>query len=353
MMKRSLMYLLGVTALIVACNKEPIPELNDSEAPTYGFRGGMNDEDFDIEVGEGDAALSYGVSSMNGIPTFYGQIDAPSQDITLRVEVIEPEKYPVDIDDEELQLIQDDPDFFVHNPACIRLNFGQDYKQYDNLLIEDEEGQFHPETMVSFDEFGLHSLRLKLTDYGPQPFTIPIRYGFEYQDIDPKFETVAVGNVVSFSSLGEYPFSEWYMNGDLISSELSFEMEMPDGVHEIRHLVKDGVGNEAEHITLLRITNGEFKWVLKYDYCTLVDQNNYGKMMVSVKRDGVWYRSSKELNNVLRSFDVTKIQYIRDASNVTEIAVLDVNFEAILKDDSQSLSLSLTNMTGTIAVGLK
>ncbi len=207
--------------------------------------------------------------------------------------------------------------------------------------------------MISYDEFGLYDISLKLTDYGPQPFTIPVRYGFEFEEMDPKFNIAAIDDQVTFNALNTFPVSEWYINGDLKSTETSFVLQLADGIHEVTHIVRDASNNEATYTTLLRMKNGDFFWLLNYDYCTAVDQNNYGKMIVSFKRNGIWYKSSKDLNNVSEFFNLGPITYILEESGTPSMAFFDINFDAILKDDSQSLTLDLDNVSGTIAVGLK
>ncbi len=123
MIKKRMIYLLGAVLLIAGCTKEPLPQLNDPNAPEYGFKGNIDGEAFEVEVGDGDANLSFGTSELNGIQTYYGQIDAPSEDFTMRIEVLRPERMPADLTSEGLEIIKNDPEFFVHNPACIRLDF--------------------------------------------------------------------------------------------------------------------------------------------------------------------------------------------------------------------------------------
>ena len=337
--------------VLASCTKEPLPELPEPSAPIYGLKGLIDGEAFDVNVGVGDAEITYGISEINGIGTYFGQIDAPSQDFTLRLEVFKPERVVADVS--EGQMIQDDPDFFVHTPACVRLDFGPKYPQHDYLLIENDNGQFEPASYVSYNEFGLYEMTMKFTDYSPQPFTIPIRYGFEYQEMDPEYTSEAVGDTVTFTGAGTFAESEWYVNDHLESTEQNYKVRLQDGIHEIVHLVRDTDGNEASYTSLVRMKHGNYMWQLKYNYCTEIDQNNYGEMMVSMKKDGMWYHSSRGISNFSKKFDLGTIQYYSTDDQGPRLAYFDIAFDANLKDDRQSLSLSLENISGTIAVGLK
>lgn len=352
-MRRGITYSLLFSVVLVfnACKKEPLPILPDSNDPVYTLNGKINDENFSIQVGVGDATISYGVDQLNGIETFYGLVESPSKDFALRVDILRPELFPAGSGTNGL--IGDDPDFFVHSPGCLMLGFGNSSAQLDNMLIKNDEGKFEIGNTVQFEEFGLDTLTLKFTDFEAKTFKIPVTYGFEQLQLNPGFTSSGTGDTCVLTSLSTYPYHEWYVNDDLVSEDASFEIHLQDGIHMIKHIVMDGAGNAASYTSLVRFRNDEYQWQLQYNYCTQVVQSNYGKMMVSFRKDNVWYRSNKVLTNGAQKFDLENLNYISDEEGMPKMAYFDIKFNALLRDNSQSLSLTLQNIGGKIAVGLK
>ena len=56
---------------------------------------------------------------------------------------------------------------------------------------------------------------------------------------------------------------------------------------------KDEHGNQSSHITLMRITDYVLDWKMDIGVCGGSNVNNYGKVIVSVSKDGGLYTSDK------------------------------------------------------------
>src|SRR5687768_9377778 len=108
--------LLTVIALAVtSCKKEKLPELPDENAPYYSIRGLVEGDSIHWVVGLDQATLSYGMEKMNGIDTYYGQINSGSDDKAIRVEIIRPE---VVFDGATLAAIKSgQANYVVHKPG--------------------------------------------------------------------------------------------------------------------------------------------------------------------------------------------------------------------------------------------
>ena len=350
-MKRSVPYLLCLTAIVTSCNKTPLPTLPPSNDPVYYLSGTVNDDPFDVLVGVGDASITYGISEMNGIDTYYGEVKSESEDFLLRLDVLQPSLMP-SVGNEEA-LIPENGELLVHNPVNLQFRFGNYNQQCDNLLVMNEMGEFEMTNIVSLSEYGVYNIALKFTDVSLKIFEIPVRYGFEAPELNAAFVSNGEGDQCQLFPVGEFPVHQWYVN-DLLVSEASYcSVQMPDGINVVRHVIEDADGNSAEHVTLIRYDQGLFLWQLAYVYSAPLIESNYGKCLVSFKRDGVWYKSAIASDNIDKIIYLTAPSILRGQSEVPTLAWFNLAMNVALKDDSQTLSLSLENVEGRMAVGLQ
>lgn len=348
-MTRVSAYIVLVVLVLASCKKVPLPDYPESNSPVYTLRGQIDEDSFYVAVGE-NADFLCGTSIMNGVETFYGQIESTPQDFLLRVDITKPERMPIKATDGGI--IKENPDFLVHNPSCIRLEFGEAYDQMNNLLVKVND-KFVPLTNISYSEFGLYHLILKFTDFGPNEFDLPVRYGFEYQDINPKFTSSGTDNVLHLTANESAYSHKWFINEELVGEENSVSVPVQDGIHKVKHLIIDEAGNELVYVTLVRFKNGQYYWQMNYSYCTNVEQSNYSKLMVSYRHGGIWYKSNKALSNGFKEIELSDVNFIGDEEGLLKMAYFNLKFAAKLKDDSQTVSVSLENVEGRMAVGLK
>lgn len=347
-------YLLPFIALtITACKKEELPELPEENAPFYSIRGLVNEDSLNWVVGLDEATLSCGNASMNGIDTYYGQINSGSDGNAIRVEVVCPELI---YDGATIGAIKSGKaKYLVHQPGSVKLNFGMYYSQFNYVLVKNESNDFVSSNEIVFDEYGLHNVVLKFTDYSStESFNLPIRYGFEYTSSKPGFHSSSDGDTLVVTPETMEGSHKWYVNGTLQSNEPIFKTELADGIYQVSHRRKDPNGNEAEHTTLIRMKDGEYLWQLKYFYLGQDEPlSNFGTVMVSMRKDGVWYKSEYTPSNICKTFDISNIKTIIDTKLLSATTLFDFNFGTSLLNENQTDSLSLPQMTGTLSVGLK
>lgn len=337
---------------LVGCKKDPLPVLPDSNEPFYEVRGLVNGDSINWVVGLDDATITHGISEMNGVQTFYGQINSPQDEMALKIEILRPEIF---FDGTSIEAIEGSQlVYLVHKPGSVKFNFGMNYSQLNYLLIKDEMNEFLVNDHIDFDEFGIYNVYLKFTDYGSESFIVPIKYGFEENELIACFNSSGDGNILHVHPITTEGTHQWILNGELVSEEAGFTKEMQNGIHTLTHKITDANFNEAEYTTLIRFVDGNFYWQLKYYYMPPAQaSSNYSKVMVSFMKDGVWYTSSNSSSNLENKFDVSNIETIVDSNFEPMWTMFDFAFKSVLYNETQSDSLYLPEMIGSINVALK
>ncbi|MBI3133921.1 MAG: hypothetical protein HYZ14_04525 [Bacteroidetes bacterium] len=342
-----------IALAMFSCKKEELPELPEANAPYYSIRGLVNGDSINWVVGIDQTSLSFGTGSMNGIETYYGQINAGTGDMAIRVEILRPE---IVYDGTTIAAVKTgETDYLVHKTGSIKFNFGMNYSQFNYVLVKNEFNDFEFMSEVPFDEYGVNNLVIKFTDYSSsESFNLPVRYGFEYNTVNPQFHSNGLGDTLVVTPETLDGMHSWYLNGQLVSQEPVFEKELADGIYELRHMINDLNSNEAEHTTLIRMKDGEFYWQMKYYYLSPEEpSSHFGNVIVSMYKDGTWYSSENAEQNLLSSFGIANIQTIIDAQFSPSSTRFDFDFGSTLFNENQSDSLYLPQMTGTLSVGLK
>ena len=273
--------------------------------------------------------------------------------MAIRVEILQPELI---YDGNTISAIKSgQADYLVHKPGAIKFNFGMNYSQFNYVLVKDANNDFNFSSEIAFEEYGIHNLVLKFTDFSStQSFNLPVRYGFEFSTLKPTFHSTSNGDtlVVTPETMGG--MHSWYIDGQYISSDPVLQKELADGIYEIRHRVNDLTGNESEHTTLVRMKDGEHYWQMKYFYLSQDEpSSHFGNVIVSMQKDGVWYSSEKTSTNMGDIFSISNIKTIIDGQFSASSALFDFEFGTMLINETATDSLSLPDMTGTLSVGLK
>lgn len=338
--------------VLAACKKEPLPELPESNDPYYMIRGLVNGDSINWTVGLDDITLSHGVSEMNGVESFYGQINSPFEGMAVRIDVLRPERF---FTGSEVSAIpSDELPFLVHRPGSIKFNFGMNYSQFNYLLVKDETNNFVVMDKVPFDEFGMYTVDLKFTDYGPESFSIPIKYGFENQELIAGFTSAGDGTNLVVTPLTPTGSHKWYIDGNLVSEEPTLIYPIQNGIYTVTHKITDQYHNEAEHTTLVRFKENSFYWQLKYHYVPpMQPSSHYGNVIVSMLKNGQWYSTTVDSENLSNKFLVSNIETILDNDFDPLWTIFDFSFRASLYNENQTDSLYLPEMVGTVNVALQ
>jgi len=338
--------------VLVGCKKDPLPVLPDPNAPYYSIRGLVNGDSINWVVGADDATITHGVSEMNGVQTFYGQINSPQDEMAVKIEILKPEIF---FDGSSIDAIASNQlTYLVHKPGSIKFNFGLNYGQLNYVLVKNQLNEFVVTDHVEFNEFGIQDVCFKFTDFGSESFTVPVKYGFEEDELVAFFNSYGDGNMLHVQPVNSGGTHKWILNGELISEEAGFVKEMQNGIYTLTHKITDIYSNESEYTTLIRFVDGNFYWQLKYFYIApTVASSHYGCVSVSVLKDGIWYSSQNVNSNLKHNFDVSNIENVLDSKFEPLWTMFDFNFESVLYNESQSDSLYLPEMIGSLNVALK
>ncbi|MEX1001518.1 MAG: hypothetical protein WDZ35_05330 [Crocinitomicaceae bacterium] len=351
--KYKILILLIMGLLVAACKKEPLPDLPEENEPYYSVKGYIDGEFINLNVGQEGNFMSKGVTENNGIKSYYGQVVSPSNDLIIKIEFTVPEKsYTAQGVD---PFKQNSIDFLVHEPGCKMFDFGSNILQSNYVYIQDENGSFQQTNEVNFSEYGKQNITMKLANLSQETYDIPIYYGFKNEQLNAGFSAYASADTTFFVAYDQDLKHQWFLDGDLISEEAEFKKIIGIGVHKIEHVITDNYGNQANEVSLLRITDFVLDWKMNILDCqgTTAPPNNYGRVIVTAIIDGQEYKSDRVTKNKEHNFTVSNVSFVGNSTSNPDWAVFDFDFESVLSNQNDSDSLSLTLMSGTFNIGLK
>lgn len=338
---------------LVSCKKDPLPELPEENDPYYCIRGLVNGDSINWIAGLDNVTYNYGTGNLNGIETYYGVINSGINDMAIKIEIVEPELI---YDGATIASIEAGKlSYLVNQNGYIKFNFGMNYEQFNYVLVKNEQSDFTFQEQVLIEDYGVHNLTLKFTDFSNyESYVLPVRYGFEFIQLNPYFNSISEGSTLIVTPETQSGTHEWYLNGNLVSDSLVFVKELEDGIYQLRHKLKDENGNISEHTTLIRMKDGVYHWQLKYFYMPPAEPvSHYGDVIISMRKNGVWYTSKNTSINCSNDFTVSNIETILDAQFQPVSTLFDFEFGAMLYNDDQSDSLYLPQMVGSLSVGLQ
>ncbi|MCH2234608.1 MAG: hypothetical protein MK078_10175 [Crocinitomicaceae bacterium] len=346
---RKIIYLFILGLVIASCTKEPLPELPEGNDPFYTLRGNVGGDEIDLAVGENNVTISQGQEIMNGIETFYGELRAPSSNLVFRVEIIEPEFYT-----DNTEILSENVEFLHHEEGCLSVDFGSTGgSQMNFLLVENEEGVLVPASFVPFSEFGTYDINFQFADFGVKTFSIPVSYGFDRSSVDAEFSTAGVSDSIILAPSSIEGTHKWYINDVLVSENSSYIGTINNGIHKVKHEV-DVDGKVKSYTTLVRFRASEFYWQMNLNYCDdSTPKQNFGKVKLSVEKDGVWYYSDSEYALSDEYFSVSNIEYNIDEDFKPERAIFNIALKSKLYTEDLQSELDLTDLSGRFKIGLK
>lgn len=341
-----------ISLVLLACNKEPLPDLPEDNTPYYSISGLMGEDSVNLFVGQEGITFAQGQTQVNGIPAFFGQISSPAENLTFKMTLTRPER-PVGAEGPQV-IDQYTLGYLVHQAGCRDFTFSPVMDQGNYLLIKNEDESFVPAESINFQQFGMYPIVMKFTDVGQNSFTVPVNYGFEQNQLNPKFIVYNSPDTVSFAAINQDGSHQWLVDGSTVSNSALFSMSsLSDGIHEVQHLITDEYGNIASFESLIRVTDYLLDWQMQIGNCGDINPSNFGKVIVTVDKDGEQFSSEFVTDNLDHVFSATNVAYVStDNSGEPNRAVFDFFFDAELKNATQTESLSLNSMTGTFNVGL-
>lgn len=351
-MNRSLLILFA-GVFLVSCKKDPLPELPEENDPYYCIRGLVNGDSINWIAGLDNVTYNYGTGNLNGIETYYGVINSGINDMAIKIEIVEPELI---YDGATIASIEAGKlSYLVNQNGYIKFNFGMNYEQFNYVLVKNEQSDFTFQEQVLIEDYGVHNLTLKFTDFSNyESYVLPVRYGFEFIQLNPYFNSISEGSTLIVTPETQSGTHEWFLNGNFVSDSLIFAKDLDDGIYQLKHKLKDDNGNVSEHTTLIRMKDGTYYWQLKYFYMPPSNPvSHYGNVIISMRKDGVWYTSKNATVNCNNDFTVSNVETIMDVQFKPVSTLFDFEFGAMLYNDDQSDSLYLPQMVGSLSVGLQ
>lgn len=338
--------------LLVACEKEPYPELPLGNDPIYSVKGLINSDSLNLTVGLENVEIKSGTSNKNGLTTYYGEMSNAVKDEKFRLEFIQLEKertnegYNV-FESEKLSLL-------VHENAKMIFDFGGVGNQKNNFSLEDKNGNFVNTDIMNLTEFGLIEGRAMFTDYGSEVFDFSFMHGFENKELISNFSVQGANNILLVQALDEFEVNEWYINDLLVGTGTFYSGEIEDGIYQITHRIVDAVGNESNTSRIVRFKGGKDFWEMTTNYAPeeTFETYNYGRVVVSMYKNGEWFTSEFTPDNKMVDFNLNGIQIIQNQLSGKPFVAFNFNFSCKLENQDKSAELNLSNLTGKFLVGL-
>ncbi|UKN03558.1 hypothetical protein K6119_08530 [Paracrocinitomix mangrovi] len=353
-MGKGKLYILGIVLGLVACKKEPLPDLPPASPPYYSIKGNIDGNFVEMNVDQEGIHISQGVNVENGIKTYYGQLISVNDDLLLKIEFTQPEQLK---SSNGINLMNNgNISYMLQQEGCLAPSFGGNLTQGNFLMIQNQQGVFEQANQLEFDEYGIYDVSFKFTDVGQNTITVPVNYGYHNNSLNSDFTASALqDSVVLTANLNEYTH-DWYVDGNYIGSGFQTITTMPIGIHKVEHVIRDEYMNESSSTSLIRIIDFVFDWQMKLNQCSggTNNQSNYGKVKVTVVKDGVEFKSENTPWNIYNgNFNVSDIEYISSNAGTPTRVVFDFYFDALLATEGETETLSLSSMSGTFNVGLQ
>ena len=348
------MMTLIVGLALTACNKTPIPVLPEGNDPIYMLKGQVNGEDLDYKVGLESVVINRGVKIENGLTTYYGEMESVTNSEKIRVEFIQQET-PQSGSDVQVFANLNVP-FLVHDSAKVRFDFGGfGGGQGGFFYLLDDGGNMIKGTEHTVHEFGFLHKKAIFLDVNTEPYIFTIKHGFENNDLISEYVAEGVGDTIHLASKAEYPLNEWYINGILVGTEVDYTGPIEVGIHRIVHRIMDANGNQSETDGFVRFKDGKQLWDMSiiYEDETEYEANNYGRVIVSMFKNGQWYSSDFAPQNRGKEALIENVQSVPFEAGEEPLVAFDIDFDAVLYNESKTESLTLSNMDGKFIVGLR
>lgn len=353
-MRHIVMILAGI--VLTACNKTPIPELPEGNDPIYTLTGQVDGEDLDYSVGLESVVMNRGVINESGLFSYYGEMESVTKNEKIRVEFIQLET-PQSSTQMEVFNNSTVP-FMVNELAKVRFDFGGFGGGQSQFFWLIENGaEVKPGDAHELAEYGYLKKTVRFNDVGngDQHYYFTIKNGFENNELISGFSSVGGEDSIHLYSAVTYPMHEWYIDGLLVGTDANYGGPISTGVHRINHRVMDENSNVDETNRLVRFNGGKQIWELKVVYHEEypIETNNYGRVVISMYKDGEWYSSEYAEENKGEGVSIENIKRVALEEGQLPLISYDIDFDAVLYNESKSESLTLSNMDGKFVVGLE
>ena len=352
MKKMNWIYVLAIIAVTVGCKKEPIPTLPEGNDPVYTLKGQADGENIDFIVGIGTVTMRQGVSQMNGVLTYYGEIESVIDNEIIRVDVIRPETPRTG---GGIKIFQNNQiPFMVHELGKVVFDFGGVGNESNNLQIWDPElGNFIANDKKDIKEFGYVEYKTRFDDFGAE-HTFEVKHGFIDNNIQSGYEVEGLQDTIVITPIGDAMFHQWFIDDVLVGEDNVYTGYISDGIHAIKHKATDAEGNEAYSTGLVRFKWGKKFWNMKVNYQPeyTFEPYNYGRVVVSMLKNGEWYSSDYAYSNKEQSLSVDSISFVENNFGNLPTVAFNLAFDAVLMNENLTDSLVLSNVNGRFMVGL-
>ena len=354
-MKHIWLYMIAVTVVFAACKKEPLPELPEGNDPIYTMSGLVDGDSLNWNVGLESVVLNKGVSEENGVLLYYGEMESITTGEKIRLEFTRQERQKIGTNFNVFRSYN--VPFLVHEKGKVEFDFGGVGNEVNNLQIIDSNGNPAKTDNHEIEEFGYHNIRMRFRHYGGHEFSVLVKHGYQDKDLVSDFHAQGDNDLIILEPKGdaEAYSHEWYIDHTLVSTEMAYEGTAQDGIHTIMHRVFDADGNSSFSNGLFRFKGGKEFWSMKinqspdYEY----EAYNYGRVIVSMYKDGEWYSSDHAVSNKGNHLNANNALFIPNEEEGQPLMSFDYNFSVTLHNDTQTDSLELSNLNGKFLLGLE
>lgn len=353
-MKNIWLYVI-VIAVAAACKKVPLPELPEGNSPIYTMSGLVDGDSLNWDVGLESVVINKGVSEENGVLLYYGEMESISTGEKIRLEFTRQERQKIGTNFNVFKTYN--VPFLVHEKGKVEFDFGGVGNEVNNLRIADSKGQFVRTYNHEMPEFGYNNLRIKFDNYSSQEFNILVKHGYQDKDLISDFHIQGDNDSIILEPKGEaeYYSHEWYIDHALVGTEMEYKGTAQDGIHTVMHRVFDADGNSSYSNSLFRFKGGKEFWSMKINQNPAYEFEayNYGRVIVSMYKDGEWYSSEHAVSNKGNHLNANNALFIPNEEEGQPLMSFDYNFSVTLHNETQTDSLELSNLNGKFLLGLE
>ena len=350
-MKINVLYILVLTGLVLgSCKKLQSPLSGTENAiPIYKMAGEIDDGLANFTVDNSKIVMRSGYEKQDRIPSYYTIFEDKENNTSIKFSITSRKKGH---DIQQMPTEDKDMNFLVHEPG--RYKFGFDNPPPNVPIVSFlNNNHFISTTAITFNEYGIYDLDLKFKGQSSRTFKQTINHGFnDGQNGD--FEIYNLNSGIYFGCIGTGNTHQWFLDGNKESDKSHDTLFISTGIHSLRHIETDPLGNVKEFSRIFYVGQGSLRWTFTTDLeQDIPEHNNFDHITITYVKDGIAYTSFRAYQNHSNIFAIKNIEYFNEDENSDVVSLkFDVSFDAVLYSETGE-KMELKNFIGTCKYVLK
>lgn len=347
-MKKTIHILTIVILIFTSCKKiESDIENMGSNSPIYQVKGNVDQNDYELIVDGQNTIINSGEFLMNNEPAYFCEIINNELQDGLKIILIAPELKKTDISNIDLNDYK--ANYLVHKPNCMYFDFGINSEVATTLYYK-RNGVFENKTSMNVLEYGKYDVEFKFKGNNTDVFCFSYENGFHGIDLNSNFSIFYNSGLLTCQAENTKLNHNWKIDGAKVGETESHEMYIANGIHEIKHTIKDELGNQKSIQKLISLTNGHLNWAVEIKYCDPdYYETEYGKIIIERTLNNETFSSAYHIENDNKQLEIKDLEYfVEDESDI--YLKFTVVFNCKLFNKELSKSVDLDEMIGTFKI---